>query len=353
MGVTSRRTGPVGRQSAATGTAPVVALRALGLGDVLTAVPALRGLRRRFPDRPLLLAGPRAPAQLLQQQGIVDGVLATPGLSAGPPGRALNGHLAVNLHGRGPQSHRLLLTGNPSRLLAYANREVVVPGPIWNPREHEVHRWCRLVAWGAGEAGAALCDPTDLLLEEGNQGPVVRCADAEGAGPRTGPVVIHPGSASIARRWPVERFAAVAAALARHGNPVVVTGGSGEACMCRRLVSRAGLGPAADLSGRLTLPNLVALLRRSRLLICCDTGVAHLATALRTPSVLLFGPTSPQLWGPLVDRHLHRVLWHGRPDEPGDPHATVPDPALLEITVRETLRIALGQLARTQDASFA
>lgn len=336
-----------------TKAAPVVVLRALGLGDVLTAVPALRGLRRRFPDQPLLLAGPRAPAQLLQQYGIVDGVLATPGLDASPPGRSFNGHLAVNLHGRGPQSHRLLLTGNPSRLLAYANREAAVPGPMWHPREHEVHRWCRLVAWGTGEAGAALCDPTDLFLDGGEREAAVPGADAEGAGPRTGPIVIHPGSASAARRWPAERFAAVAGALARHGNPVVVTGGSGEASMCRRLVSRAGLGPAADLSGRLTLPNLVALLRRSRLLISTDTGVAHLATAVRTPSVVLFGPTAPQLWGPLVDPHLHLVLWHGRPDEPGDPHATVPDPSLLKITVRETVQAALRQLVRAGDASFA
>ena len=168
-----------------------------------------------------------------------------------------------------------------------------------------------------------------------------------------GPVVIHPGSASASRRWPAERFAAVAAALDRRGNPVVVTGGSSEASLCRRLVSRAGLGSAADLSGRMTLPSLVVLLRRSQLLICGDTGVAHLATALRTPSVLLFGPTAPQLWGPLVDRHLHRVLWHGRPDLPGDPHGSTPDPALLEITVRETLDAAVAMLARARDVSSA
>lgn len=352
------------------GAQPVVVLRALGLGDVLTIVPALRSLRRRFPDRHLLLAGPRGPGQLLQQYGIVDGVIATPGLGAAPPGLGIGGHLAVNLHGWGPQSHRLLLTGNPSHLIAYANREVAVPGPVWNAEEHEVYRWCRLVTWGADEAVGIHCDPTDLYLEERVQGtgdtprlldalvPGVSSgsADSDGTRGRTGPVVIHPGAASPARRWPAERFAAVAAVLARRGHPVVVTGGSGEASMCRRLVSRAGLGPAADLAGQLTLPNLVALLRRSRLLICSDTGVAHLATALRTPSVQLFGSAPPQLWGPPVDQHLHLVLWHGHPDAPGDPHGPVPDPALLAITVRETLQAALPHLTQTcdpQDASFA
>jgi ADP-heptose:LPS heptosyltransferase len=354
-----------------TATSPVVVLRALGLGDVLTAVPALRALRRRFPDRPLLLAGPRAPAQLLKQYGIVDGVIATSGLSSPPPGRGLSGHLAVNAHGRGPQSHRLLLAGSPSRVLAYANREVAVPGPIWNPREHEVHRWCRLAAWGAGDIAATLCDPTDLFLEyvperrgrsaDGSTGCPGAASGQVGSAPgrRTGAVVIHPGSASVTRRWPGERFAAVAASLARRGIPVVVTGGSAEASMCRRLASRAGLGSAADLSGRLTLPNLVTLLRRSRLLICGDTGVAHLATALRTPSVLLFGLTEPAQWGPLVDPHLHRVLWHGPSDQPdrqggsGDPGGTLPDPTLLEITVREATDAVLSQLADSWDASIA
>jgi ADP-heptose:LPS heptosyltransferase len=257
----------------------------------------------------------------------------------------------------------LLLAGSPSRVLAYANREVAVQGPIWNPREHEVHRWCRLAAWGAGDIAATLCDPTDLFLE---YTPERRVRSADGTpgqaagspGRRAGAVVVHPGSASVTRRWPGERFAAVAAALARRGIPVVVTGGSAEASMCRRLASRAGLGSAADLSGRLTLPNLVSLLRRSRLLICGDTGVAHLATALRTPSVLLFGLTEPARWGPLVDPHLHRVLWHGPPDRPdrrggpGDPGGTSRTRPAGDHRPGDHGR-RLSQLADSWDASIA
>src|SRR5690606_25199260 len=71
---------------------------------------------------------------------------------------------------------------------------------------------------------------------------------------------------------------------------------------------------------------------RAELLICGDTGVAHLATALRTPSVLLFGPTSPAHWGPPAARTWHRVLWKGAR---GDPHASRIDPGLARITVGE------------------
>ena len=54
--------------------------------------------------------------------------------------------------------------------------------------------------------------------------------------------------------------------------------------------------------------------------------------------MLLFGPVSPALWGPAIDRELHRVLWHG--DGTGDPHGTGPDPALLRITPDEVLAVA-------------
>jgi uncharacterized protein YjbJ (UPF0337 family) len=68
--------------------------------------------------------------------------------------------------------------------------------------------------------------------------------------------------------------------------------------------------------------------------LCCDTGVAHLATAYRTPSVVLFGPTPPGEWGPPPDRPQHRVLWRGGR---GDPHADAPDPGLLAIAVEDVL----------------
>lgn len=68
--------------------------------------------------------------------------------------------------------------------------------------------------------------------------------------------------------------------------------------------------------------------------MCGDTGVAHLATALGRPSVVLFGPTPPSAWGPPPGRHRHRVLWAGRA---GDPRAAVPDPGLLDIAVADVL----------------
>jgi ADP-heptose:LPS heptosyltransferase len=150
-----------------------------------------------------------------------------------------------------------------------------------------------------------------------------------------GATLLHPGAGSGARRWPAERFAAVARAELADGRGVVVTGGPGEAALAVAVARSAGLPPSAVHAGRSDLLALVRLVAAAARVVCGDTGVAHLATALGTPSVVLFGPVSPARWGPPPDRPWHRALWHGRS---GDPHARRPDPGLLAITVDEVLQ---------------
>jgi ADP-heptose:LPS heptosyltransferase len=115
---------------------------------------------------------------------------------------------------------------------------------------------------------------------------------------------------------------------------VAITGGPDEVDLARAVARQAGLEDAAVYAGRTDLTGLVALVAVAGRVVCGDTGVAHLATALRTPSVVLFGPTSPAEWGPPPDRPWHRALWAGRR---GDPHADSPDPGLLEIRVADVL----------------
>jgi ADP-heptose:LPS heptosyltransferase len=81
----------------------------------------------------------------------------------------------------------------------------------------------------------------------------------------------------------------------------------------------------------------------ARVVVSGDTGVAHLATAYRRPSVVLFGPVSPALWGP-PRRSQHVALWHG--DGAGDPWGAELDPALARITVDEVVAALDGLLAR-------
>lgn len=317
----------------------VLVLRALGLGDLLTVVPCLRALRRALPGRDLVLAAPGRLAAVAEATGLVDRLLpaAAPGRAV-PEGLAWHGpppELAVDLHGNGPPSHRLLQRLRPRRLLAYRHPGTPeVTGPVWRPDEHERDRWCRLLHWYGIPADAA-----DLGI------PHPACPS-----PAPGAVVVHPGADAEARRWPADRFAAVARALDRSGHRVVITAGAGEGPLAHRVAAGAGLPPGAVLGGTddVPFPLLCALIAGSPCVVAGDTGLAHLATALATPSVILFGPVAPRLWGPPPDRR-HRVLWRPGAGEdplrPGDAHGTSPDARLLRITAEQVLAAVLETLS--------
>lgn len=107
-----------------------------------------------------------------------------------------------------------------------------------------------------------------------------------------GPVIgLFPGSNAPARRWPAERFAAVARAAADRGARVVVMGGASERAVTSR-VAAAARG-ALDAGGATDLPGLAALLSVCHLVVTNDTGPMHLAGAVGTPTVTLWGPSDP------------------------------------------------------------
>ncbi|MGY1797639.1 MULTISPECIES: glycosyltransferase family 9 protein [unclassified Blastococcus] len=307
-------------------------MRPLGLGDLLTGVPAVRAVRAAVPGHRLVLATTAALEPLARLVDAVDEVLPARELEpldwSGPPP-----DLAVDLHGKGPLSHVVVADLHPRRLLTFDSPGY--PGPAWYPDEHEVRRWCRLVAEGLGVDADP--DALDLAVP-----PV--------PAPVAGAALVHPGAAFPGRRWPVERFAAVARHLAATGHDVRVTGGPAEVELARAVAGAAGLGPDAVLAGTTSSLELAAVVATARVVVCGDTGVAHLATAYRRPSVVLFGPVSPALWGPPPrtgpgGQPLHVVLWHG--DGTGDPWGTELDPALARITVDEVVA-ALDDLgART------
>jgi ADP-heptose:LPS heptosyltransferase len=241
----------------------------------------------------------------------------------------------VDLHGCGRRSQDLLRPHRPGRLVSFrCPASGQLDGPEWYADEHEVHRWCRLVTTSFGAA----CGPADLLLDP-----------PEPALP-PGYVLVHAGAAAESRRWPPERFARLVTMLVGRGARVVLTGNDAERDRCAAIATAAtagGPGVVTDLAGRLDLDALAATVAGAALVVSGDTGVAHLATAYRRPSVLLFGPTPPERWGPAIDPERHTVLWHGpqlAPGYVGDPHGGTVDPALDLVTVGEVWTAAAALL---------
>jgi len=315
---------------ALSGCARIVVLRALGLGDMLTVVPALRALRRSHPEHELVVLAPRAYEPLLAHARLADVVVDLYGKDRFPRALPSMGdrptELAVDLHGRGPASQALLAGLAPDRLVAYDCPPVHHGAARWCDEEHEVHRWCRLLTIEGFPA-----DPDELSV------PSVHRRVAERV---SGAVVVHPGAASSARRWPVERWAELVRRVHRDGRRVAISAGPGEGALAAEVAARAAPAPATVVEA-VDVMDLAAIVAAADLVVVGDTGVAHLAVALATPSVVLFGPTPPSRWGPPT-RSEHRVLWAGTT---GDPHGRSPDPGLLALTVAEVAGAVAGAVA--------
>jgi ADP-heptose:LPS heptosyltransferase len=301
----------------------VAVLRALQLGDLLCAVPAFRALRAALPEAEIILVGlPWAVTFVERFATYLDGLLEFPGYPGLPErtpqveqvphfltaAQQQRFDLALQMHGSG-------LVTNPLAVLfgARTTAGFFVPGQFcpdpetflpYPDRGPEVRRLLKLLSFlGAPPRGEELEFP---LFDEDRQA-LSAVGGAVSLRPGTY-ACVHPGASVPERRWPVERFAAVARSLAGRGLRVVLTGTVGEAELTRALAQ--GLGSRAlDLAGQTSLGALGALLRGARLLVCNDTGVSHLADALRVPSVVLSTGNNPERWAP-ADGRLHRVLCH-------------------------------------------
>mgnify|MGYP002652413374 CR=1 FL=1 len=302
----------------------ILALRALGLGDLLTGIPALRALQRAYPHHRIVLATPRSLQPIVPLVGGISEVLHTR-RTGDLHWRRAAPEIAVNLHGPGPQSIADLHRTGAGRIITHRHPEFPdIAGPEWNDDIHVIDRWCQLL-----ERSGIETDRTNFGLTH----PGVA---------RSG-VIVHPGAGSPARRWPAERFADIARHLRKQGKQVRITGSFAERRLATQIAQRAGLDDRAVLAGKHNVGELATSVAGAELVVCGDTGIGHLATALGTPSVVLFGPTPPRLWGPPPDMRRHIALWSGAV---GDPHAHRPDPGLLALTVPDVISAVDRQLER-------
>jgi ADP-heptose:LPS heptosyltransferase len=302
----------------------LLVLRALKLGDLLVAVPALRALRRAYPEHRLLYAAQDWLEDAVELVGGYE-LLPTHGLDVPIPIEAGTVDIAVNLHGSGPESEARLAAVQPNTIIGHQSAER--PGPPWMEDIHERERWTRLLQWHGIDA-----QPDDFRLLQ----PAV-------VSPCPGATVLHVGAAYGSRLWPEQRFADVARTLMEDGHQVVFTGSTGERPRALDVARLAGLPETQVLAGRLRLAEFMAAIAEARLVVSADTGAAHLASAYSRPSVVLFGPAPAEVWGPPPGPHI--VLTDAQARR-GDTFAGTPDPALLAVTVEDVLS-AVGQLRLT------
>lgn len=272
------------------------------LGDTVMAVPALRALRGRWPGVPVALAGPWA--GVLAGQGLGDVLIEYPRgwrgrLRAGWAARAVRAEVAVLL----PNSLEAALAARmwgARRVVGYATDGrgwlLTDPLPVPPRRAHQVDEYLALAERldaGGTERVPRLSSPTDGTAARRARALAEDALGGQASRPLAG---VHLGAAGgVAKTWPPGQVAALCRRLAKEGVACLLLGPAAEAATAAVVQAQA---PAASLVGRDEPECLPALMAGLDVLVSGDTGVAHLAAALDTPVVTLFGPTDPTLSAP-------------------------------------------------------
>ncbi|TAL12667.1 MAG: lipopolysaccharide heptosyltransferase II [Nitrospirae bacterium] len=294
------------------------------LGDIVHTLPTLAAFRRRFPRATLSWLVKREWAEVLEGQPDLDDVLAVDLSVQGWPAaiRAVREgrfDLVVDLQGLLRSAVLGWASGSPARV-GFANGREGSPWfythrvPVPDASMHAVDRYllmARFLGAAPEKPGpSAFCLPRDPAADARVE------ALLAAAGVRVGTmlVALNPSARWATKQWPVASFAAVGDWLQRHGGArVAVVGGRAERSAGDEVIRLMQTAPL-DLVGQTTMKELIALLRRLRVLITNDSGPMHLAAAVGTPVIALFGPTDPGRTGPYGAGHV--VLHSGVPCSP-------------------------------------
>lgn len=301
----------------------IAVFRALMLGDMLAAVPALRALRGAFIEAEITWIGLEATRSMAHRLGhLIDDFIALPGYPGLPevpvdeaalPGffsvvGARNFDLALQMHGSGHIVNPLVAAFGARHSAGFYDAAATVPRADasqytpWPTQGHEIERLLALTDHlGLPRQGTWLEFPLGAADRAGLAAKWPRPAESRPY------VCVHAGAQLPSRRWGAERFAAVADAIDAAGRDVVLTGSASEVGLAANVLQHMR-SPATNLAGHTSLGELGALIDGAEAIVCNDTGVSHIAAALQCPSVVVSSGADVARWAPL-DAKLHRVLW--------------------------------------------
>ncbi len=339
----------------------ILLIKPSSLGDIVHALPTAVALKRRFPSASLTWLVKKQWAGVLEGSPALHRILAVNLSLGGWPAairavRAGQFDLVVDLQGLFRSAVLGWLSGAPVRV-GFANAREGSPWfytqkvAIVDPEMHAVDRYLLIPRslGGAPPLIGALDFP--LAVDSGADKKVSEMLLSAGAIAGSPLVAINAGARWPTKHWPSRAFAEVADQLQDEGMQVVVIGSVAESHPAGTVVGHMRTS-AINLVGKTTIKELIALLRRVRLLITNDSGPMHLAAALGTPVIALFGPTDPGRTGPYGLGH--RVLRSGIPCSPCFSRRCV-NPKTLEcltsISPGQVFQQALQVLRESGDAS--
>jgi heptosyltransferase-1 len=289
----------------------ILFIKPSSLGDIVHAMPVVAALKDRWPEAQLTWLVKRQWADLVERIAGVDCLWAVDSSPGGWLGqiaalRAERFDLMVDLQGLFRSAAMGWVSGAPTRIGFANGRE----GSPWFYTHRvrvpttEIHAVDRYLLVAAALGAPPKTGPQFRFnLAGGDLSAMQDVFQGRGLAIEKPWVALNIAARWLTKRWPLESFAAVADQLSDEGvGPIVVLGSEQERTAVaefQRLTSR----PIIDLSGSIPLGCLPALLSKAAVMVTNDSGPMHIAAALGTPVVALFGPTSPVRTGPYGGTH--------------------------------------------------
>jgi predicted lipopolysaccharide heptosyltransferase III len=293
------------------GVRRVLVVRLRSIGDTVLATPSLRALRRFVPEARIDILLEDWVAPLLEGSRDVDRVIRVSRGSTASRLRVARGlraegyDVAFNLHGGSTAALLVRASGARQRVgfrtYAYAslhNHAAPPSSELWGrEKTHSAEQQLALLGW----TGVPVSDRPATRLPQTPQAKesVARRLKAEGLDEGAAFALVHPAAAFDSKTWAAENFARVVEHLAARGLKAVCVAGPGEAEVVNA-VGRNSSAPVVAFTD-LSLPEVTALAARARLFVGNDSGVAHVAAAVSTPQVVVFGSSNVAHWRPWTD----------------------------------------------------
>jgi ADP-heptose:LPS heptosyltransferase len=298
----------------------IAVFRALQLGDMLCCIPAVRTLKKAYPNSAITLIGlPWAEEFSQRFSHYFSGFIHFPGYP-GIPEQPFNHNefitflqrmneekfdLIIQMHGNGSVINPMISMLGASAIAGYCERgRYQFHNKLFMtyPEDSEIQKHLALMEFlGIPSSKKDLEFPISAEEEAECQ----QLFKLFKLSPQQY-VCVHPGARDNKRWWSPDKFAKAADAIAAKGYTIILTGVEAEKETVS-MVEKKMSYPAINLAGRTGLGSFAGLIRNAKMLLCNDTGASHIAAAMKTPSLIIFLASDPERWAPL-DKDLHHII---------------------------------------------